>query len=153
MVVMHALLETWDINARINLFLLDAIPEAAIDAPLTKGKAVRAHFVHVHAVRLMWLKASAPDLHATQTKLDAGALRDEIASGLTSSGAAIRELVARAQTPEGRIKGFKPHAAAFVAYLVAHESFHRAQIELALRQAGTPLPDKVAYALWEWGVR
>jgi uncharacterized damage-inducible protein DinB len=54
---------------------------------------------------------------------------------------------------EGKIKGFKPHAAAFLGYLISHESHHRGQIALSLKQAGKPLDKKIAYGLWEWGVR
>lgn len=102
----------------------------------------------------MWLKASAPDLYEGQTKFEKEPVDHAmLAERLTASGVAIEELVRRAETPEGRIKGFKPHAASFVGYLIAHESFHRAMVEIALRQAGTPLDDKTAYGTWEWGSR
>lgn len=102
----------------------------------------------------MWLKASAPDLWEGQVKFE----KDEpdadlLTKRLTDSGLAVEELVRRAGTPEGRIKGFKPHAAGFVGYLISHESFHRAMVEIALRQAGCPLDDKIAYGVWEWGAR
>lgn len=53
----------------------------------------------------------------------------------------------------GKIKGFRPHASAFLGYLVAHESYHQGEIGLILGQAGLPLDKKVAYGMWEWGVR
>jgi uncharacterized damage-inducible protein DinB len=149
-----ALVEAWLINDRINRYLLDALSDDQLAAELSKGKAVRAHFAHIHNVRLMWLKASAPELNEGLDKLDGKtAGRDDIGAALTASDEAVGELIARAGGPEGKIKGFKPHAAAFVGYLCAHESFHRAHIELALRQAGMPIDDKVAYGMWEWGVR
>lgn len=151
---MDALLETWRINARLNDYLLAAIPEEQLGTKLAKGKSVAGNFTHIHNVRLMWLKASAPDLWETQSKFeDADATREQLVAALNSSAAAIEALIARAGTPEGKIKGFKPHAAGFVGYLVSHETFHRTCAELALRQAGTQLPDKIAYGIWEWGVR
>lgn len=151
---MESLLETWRINARLNNYLLENIPEEQLATKLAKGKSVAGNFTHIHNVRLMWLKASAPDLWEGQTKFeDAEVSRAELIAGLDASAAAIEALVARAGSPEGRIKGFKPHAAGFVGYLISHETFHRTCAELALRQAGTPLSDKVAYGLWEWGVR
>ena len=36
----------------------------------------------------------------------------------------------------GKIKDFKPHAAAFLDNLIAHESHHFGQIVLTLKQAG-----------------
>ena len=99
----------------------------------------------MHDVRLMWLKVASPDLLEGIAKQDgemcpAGGVRE----ALDQSSAAIATLIERAETPEGRIKGFKPHCAAFVGNLIAHESYHRAQLELGLRQAGLPLTDKIA---------
>lgn len=151
---MESLLETWRINARLNNYLMENIPEEHLGTKLAKGKSVAGNFTHIHNVRLMWLKASAPDLWEGQAKFeDAEVSRAELIAALDASAAAIEALVARAESPEGRIKGFKPHAAGFVGYLISHETFHRTCAELALRQAGTPLSDKVAYGLWEWGVR
>jgi len=149
---MEPLVETWQINNGILLFLLNAIPEEQLATKLEKGKAVVGSFTHVHNVRHMWLKVCAPDLHAAQTKFEDSAIsKAEIESCLRESGEAIAEVLRRAGSPDGKVKGFRPHAAAFLGYLISHESFHRAQIEVALRQAGTPLSDKDAYAMWEWG--
>lgn len=151
---MEALLETWRINARINHFLLDALSEELLPVKLAKGKSVVGNFTHIHNVRLMWLKASAPALWESQTKFEAAeSTLGDLRARLLESDGAIEALIAQAGTPEGRIKGFKPHAAAFVGYLVSHEQFHRTCVELALRQNGTPLDDKVSYGMWEWGVR
>jgi uncharacterized damage-inducible protein DinB len=147
------LLDAWRINNRINLYLLEALTPEALATPLTKGKAVGDQFAHIHNVRLMWLKASAPELHEPLSKIENGADHAQLQTGLQASGDAIEELLRRADSPDGRVKNFKPHAAGFLSYMVAHESFHRAQAEVALRQAGTPLPDKIAYGTWEWGAR
>jgi uncharacterized damage-inducible protein DinB len=150
---MESLLEAWRTNNRINLYLLEAIPPEGLATPLAKGKAVGDQFAHIHNVRLMWLKVSAPDLNASLAKIEKGADRQLLEQGLKASGVAIEEVLRRAGSPDGKIKNFKPHAASFLNYLVAHESFHRAHAEIALRQAGTPLSDKIAYGAWEWGVR
>lgn len=149
-----ALVETWNINARIGLYLLDALTPEQLDAPVAKGKSALGHFSHTHNVRLMWLKAAGSDLLEGLDKIEAnGASCEEVREALVGSAGAIATLIERAETAEGRIKGFKPHCAAFVGYLIAHESFHRAQLELGLRQANQPLSDKIAYGMWEWGVR
>lgn len=143
----------WLINARLNLYLLDALTEPQLTTVLAKGKSVGAQFSHIHNVRLMWLKASAEDLHSNQEKLaDQPLTKDLLSRLLSESAKAIEELVIRGLAA-GKVKNFKPHPAAFVSYLIAHEANHRGHVELALRQAGTPLPDKIAYGLWEWGVR
>lgn len=146
------LIEAWRINARLALYLLDAVPDEALATKVAKSKSVAGHLAHTHNVRLMWLKAAAPDLHEGLAKVEGEADRATLASSLVASGEAIEKLLARGLA-EGRIKGFKPHPAGFFGYLVAHEAFHRSHAELVLRQAGTPLDDRVAYGLWEWGVR
>lgn len=151
---MEPLLETWRINCRINRFLLEALDEAVLTVKLAKGKSVAGNFTHIHNVRLMWLKSAAPELWTTQTKFeDADATIAQLNDHLVESDLAIESLIVSAGSPEGRVKGFKPHATAFVAYLISHEQFHRTCVELALRQNGTPLSDKVAYGMWEWGTR
>jgi uncharacterized damage-inducible protein DinB len=150
------LVETWQINHRINLYLLDAIaPEALPSVPLAKGRSVAQQFAHVHAVRLMWLKAAAPELLAGLEKVetDSALGKPVLREALTKSGAAIDALLRKGLENKGRIKGFKPHAVAFLGYLIAHEAHHRGQINMTLKQAGHPLDKKTSYGLWEWGVR
>ena len=151
---MESLLETWRTNCRINLYLLAAVADDLMPVKLAKGKSVVGNFTHIHNVRLMWLKAAAPNLWEGQTKFEeATATKVELDQRLSESADAIEQLIASSGSPEGRIKGFKPHAAAFVGYLIAHEQYHRTCVELALRQNGTPLDDKTSYGMWEWGVR
>jgi uncharacterized damage-inducible protein DinB len=54
---------------------------------------------------------------------------------------------------EGRIKGFNPQLAAFLSYIIAHESHDRGQIMLSLKLCGHPIDKKVQFGLWEWGSR
>lgn len=150
------LLESWRIHARINLYLLDAIPPQALGAvPASRGRSVAEQLAHVHNVRLMWLKEAAPELLQGIEKIEKGAPADAAAlrAALEASGAAVEEMLRRALEAGGKVRGFKPHAAAFLGYLVSHESHHRGQIALTLKQAGHPLDRKTAYGLWEWGVR
>lgn len=145
--------EAWQISARINLFLLDAVDDEQFDSKIEKSKSVRAHFAHIHNVRLMWLKSAAPELLKGLEKLEDSSSRKETKKALEGSAKAIELLVKSAIESGKSVKGFKPSAAAFVCYMVAHEAFHRSQIELVLRQSGSPINDKTAYGMWEWGVR
>jgi uncharacterized damage-inducible protein DinB len=150
------LLETWAIHNRINLYLLDAIPDEALGAALAaKGRTVFDLFAHIHNVRLMWLKSAVPALLAGLQKIEAKGTGDrgQLRSALEASGNAVEQLLRQGLATGGKIKGFKPHAVAFLGYLIAHESHHRGQIGWALKFSGHPLDQKTAYALWEWGVR
>ena len=149
---MQELIETFEISSRATLRLLNDISDEQFAATITKGKTIQGHFAHIHNVRLMWIKSAVPTLMGSLAKLEPPVSKQSVADNLQASERTMTELISTAESPNGRIKGFKPHAAAFVGYLCAHEAFHRAQIELGLRQAGIPISDKTAYALWEWGV-
>ena len=150
-----ALLETWAIHDRINRYLLEGVQSAALEAQsASKGRTVAEQFAHVHNVRLMWLQSAAPDLLEGLVKLEkTGLTLDVLRDALEASGQAITALLERAFNGDGRNKGFKPHASAFLGYLISHESHHRGQIVLTLKQAGFPVDKKTAFGLWEWGVR
>ena len=149
------LVETWAIHNRINLYLLDAIPDEALQASLPKCRTIQALLAHIHNVRLMWLKPAAPELLDALEKLDAKTVvsKKKLRDALQASGDAIQTVFQRASEHDGKVKGFKPHAAAFLGYLISHESHHRGQIGWTLKQTGHPLDQKVAYGLWNWAVR
>src|ERR1700752_1977292 len=152
----NQLLETWLIHDRINIYLLDAVDPAALDShSASKGRSVGEQFAHIHNVRLMWLKASAPELLKGLEKIEAGDANDQkhLRKSLVDSGVAMGKLLANSLEAGGKVKGFKPHAAAFLGYLISHESHHRGQIALSLKLAGKPLDKKIGYGMWEWGVR
>jgi uncharacterized damage-inducible protein DinB len=152
------LIETWQIHNRVKLYLLDALDEAHLNdlAAGGKGRTVGEQIAHIHNVRLMWLQSANSALLKELSKLERGktALSKKIlADELTASGAAIETLLSQALDAGGKIKGFKPHPIAFFGYLISHESHHRGQIALSLKQAGHPLNKKVGFGLWEWGTR
>lgn len=150
------LVETWQIHDRINLYLLDAVDPSSLDRhSASKGRSVGEQFAHIHNVRLMWLKSAAPDLLSGLGKVEKEQANDKklLRKSLIDSGAAIGKLLANSLNADGKVKGFKPHAAAFLGYLISHESHHRGQIALSLKQAGSPLDKKIGFGMWEWGVR
>ncbi|HEY0510461.1 MAG TPA: DinB family protein [Thermoanaerobaculia bacterium] len=148
------LVETWTIHNRINLYLLEAVPAEALGSTLApKHRSIGQIFAHVHNVRLMWLKAATPDLLEGVAKLEGIADKATLAGALEASGRSIEALLRKSLAAGGKIKGFKPHATAFVGYLISHESHHRSQVVWTLKNTGHPLDQKISYGLWEWGVR
>jgi uncharacterized damage-inducible protein DinB len=150
------LVETWMIHNRINLYLLDAIADESLGATLNgKGRSVRDQFAHIHNVRLLWLKSAAPEFLEGLEKLESKVDHDKakLRTSLEASGQAIAALLRKAIASGGKVKGFKPHATAFLGYLISHESHHRGQIGWTLKHSAHPLDQKTAFGLWEWGVR
>jgi len=148
--------ETWEIHNRINLYLLESIAPAALAAhSASKGRSVGEQFAHLHNVRLMWLKAAAPELLKGLTKIEKEQAEDKklLQQSLQQSGKAVGLLLNQSSESGGKVKGFKPHVTGFLGYLISHESHHRGQIALSLKQAGHPVEKKVLYGIWEWGVR
>ena len=100
----------------------------------------------------MWLKVANIALLEGLVKIEkADISKEKLKDALTQSAAAIETLFD--QAIDNKIKGFKPHATAFLGYLISHESHHRGQIMLALKQSGHPVDQKIQYGIWEWGVR
>ena len=149
-----ALLNAFDTNNRINLYLIENLPPEAWKAKPAdgKGRTIAAIVAHMHNVRVMWLKATKaeeiPEQLDRATVTPAQALR-----GLESSRQALSVVLSRAMAGDGRVRSFRPDVAGFLGYLIAHDAHHRGQITMLARQIGHPLPQKAMFGMWEWGRR
>ncbi len=150
----EALVRAWEINGRINAYLLEAIDERAwrADPPGGKGRTIAAIAAHMHNVRVMWLKmtkAGGPPAQLDRTSVTPG----QAIAALAESTEAIARLLSAAAAGNGRVPAFKPDVVSFFGYLVAHDAHHRGQISAQARQVGFPLDKKVTFGMWEWGRR
>jgi len=153
--VASALLNSYATNDRINHYLVRnlAVEAWTMPPPGGKGRSISATFAHMHNVRLMWLKSAAKDA-ALPAKLEGETCAKEDAIRALDESWRALEIVLRASlSAGGAIGGFKPDAAGFLAYLLAHDAHHRGQIAMLARQVGHPVPQSVGYGLWEWGMR
>lgn len=151
---MDQLIDTWQINNRINLYLINGIEESSFSfTSASKGRTVGEQLAHIHNVRLMWLNAAMPELMASVRKIEKESItKNLVLEQFNKSGEAITALIKKGLA-DGKIKNFKPHPVAFVGYLIAHEGHHRGQVILSLKQAGKPLDKKILFGIWEWGTR
>ena len=146
-----ALVETWQVNNRLNLRLLDALTDEQLDATLfPRGKSVISYFVHMHMARFYWLERRAPALAKKFKKIPGGKPpRAIVRQALIDSGAAMGELFAEAERT-GTLKGIKGGPVTFLGYALVHEGHHRGQILLHLKVAKLPLDRATSYSLWYW---
>ena len=140
------------VSESINQGLLLAIDDSAwlSPPPHGKGRTIAHLFAHIHNVRLMWLVAQKRA--QVPRKLDGeGITKAAMREALEESSAALREVIREAaQTPEGRIRDFKPNVAHFVAYLISHEAHHRGQITQLARALGHAVDQKTMFGMWNW---
>src|SRR5215468_7559040 len=90
------LIDTWNINNRINLYLLEAIPPSALnDLSASKGRTVGEQVAHIHNVRLMWLKVSGPTLMEGLEKIEKDNASDKklLSRSLKDSGKAMETML------------------------------------------------------------
>jgi uncharacterized damage-inducible protein DinB len=148
-----ALLRALAINNRITDYLLANLDARAwrAEPPGGKGRTVAAIAAHIHNVRVMWLKMAKGKIPAQLDRLTITV--PQARKGMAESETALESLVEAALQSDGRIRGFKPDAAAFIGYLIAHDAHHRGQISQLARQVGFPISQSAMFGMWEWGKR
>ena len=146
-------LATWKRHQQILLFLLQRVPErhlGAVPAGST-GRDVARQFAHLNRNRVGWLHFHSTGERPDLPKSSKGERpkKKELAAALRESGKRVEELLGKALRKEARIRMFGKSPVRWMGYLIAHESHHRGQILLALRQSGLVLDEKVTVqGLW-----
>src|SRR5205085_12429841 len=102
-------------------------------------------------VRREWLEYHTTGRHPHMARYDKDAAPSKAAlkKSLKHSGAGVEAFLRAALTGDARPRMFGRHAIRWIGYLIAHESHHRGQIMLALKQSGMRLPEAIAIqGLW-----
>lgn len=147
------LVEAWQIHHQKNVTLLNALNEEGLNSMAAgSGRSVIEHFIHMHNVRMLWLNLSLPCelIGLIKLKKEDKLTTEELLAQFNASADGVANLLNEAVEEKKKIKGFKSSNAAFLAYIVSHESHHRGQIMMILKSAGKPVDKKTAYKLWEW---
>ncbi len=150
--IVEQVLATWRRHNDLLLYLVAHVPPkgfAAVPAH-SRGRDVARQLEHLDRVRRGWL-------HYHTTGHRAKAPRDKerapsparLKRALQESGRLVEAFLRRGLDGEVRPRMFGRQVLRWMGYLVAHESHHRGQIMLALKQSGMRLPDRVALdGLW-----
>ena len=148
------IIETWHINNRVHLMLIDAIRDEGLHCTLSKrgGGTPAKQFTHLHNLRLWRLEKVDKELLKGQSKIDTAGTIDKalLKKRLNESGAAIAKMIKNGIVDGGKIKGFKRGVIPFLGYMISHESHHRGNILLTLKQCGHKIPKDVLYGIWAW---
>jgi uncharacterized damage-inducible protein DinB len=152
--MLSQILDTWHINNRVNLLLLDEITDEGMTSSLSTraGRDVARQFAHMHNVRLSWLEVSAKDLTKGVTKLESKRIysRADLKKHLTASADAIAAWLERGVADGGKLKAFTRGVVPALGYFLAHEGHHRGSILLTLKQRGHKISTDVQYGIWDW---
>lgn len=149
--LINHIIQAWEKHNSFTLLILNSLEEEFLmDYSASKGRSVGEQFAHIHEVRLNWLMEIAPEATKnlqpiTTEKISTKTLRES----LNASSIEIKKVLA-AGLKTGELKGFKGHPVNFYSYLVSHESHHRGQILLSLKQSGHELGPQVSYGIWNW---
>ena len=153
--MLESVVESWQINHRVTLKLLNALSEPALRATLSTrgGRNVARQLAHVHEVRLTFAEitsqtnrlARLPHFAKGETPN-----KKELKSALEASAKAIETAIREAWQNDGKTPGFKRGVMPLLGYLIAHESHHRGSILLTLKQSGHKLSDELRWGLWDW---
>jgi uncharacterized damage-inducible protein DinB len=146
------LVETWRINHRITVMMLEALPETALRATLSTrgGRDIARQLAHVHEVRAAFLrKADIPDGILRFGKGESPP-KAKLRKALGESADAVERLLRRAYAEGGKVGGFRRDVVVLLGYLIAHESHHRGSILLTAKQTGHSLSETLRWGIWAW---
>lgn len=152
--MLDELLDAWRTHEAINRYMLEHIPDAGLEAiPLLRGgkpgrgRSVArqlAHMIDVRVSRLRKRELSGMEGIAPFEK-NAKPSRELLLAALEGSSQGVEQWLAAAVDGEP-VRGHG--ATRLLGYLIAHESYHRGQIMLALKQNGISVGGELRWSIW-----
>lgn len=141
--------EAWLVNDEVNSVLLEHLTPKMIEAQTPGGGySVGQHLAHMTEAKKFWdamlneeQAGTLPDLFGEERVAETNLAHIKDVFSRTSK--VTLELAKNTNDP-----GSFPYASldSYLIHLIAHDSYHRGQIVLALKTAGHPLPNEGA--LW-----
>ena len=151
--LIEQILATWRRHNEILLFLLKEIPEDALICKPhgSRGRDVARQFAHLNRNRLGWLHYHSTGERPKLERFDKGDPPPKIrlSEDLHISGNAVEAFIKKCLEEASKPRMFGKNIVRWMGYLISHESHHRGQIMLALKQSGIRMPEKISInGLW-----
>jgi uncharacterized damage-inducible protein DinB len=150
--MLEAILEMWRTHDEVNLYLLRHIPDEGFQAcsllkngQPSKGRNVARMFRHMHEARRRHVGREF--LKGIPTfEDDAVPSREELLDAFTKCGRGIEQRLER--IVEEQTRGKNRAGLVVLGAMISHDSHHRGQIILALKQSGVKMPEQVKFGIW-----
>jgi uncharacterized damage-inducible protein DinB len=150
--MLEDILEMWRTHDEINLYMLRHIPDEGFQACTllknglpSKGRDVARMFRHMHEYRRQHVGreflAGIPHFDDKYVPT-----REELLSAFVACGKGIKQRLARIVESPPAKKARGPLVV--LGAMISHDSHHRCQIILALKQSGVKMPEQVKFGIW-----
>ena len=143
------LIETWNINHKVTLYLLEHIEANWLSTKLgEKGRTIGEQFVHINNIRSMWVNKVGKKIVLKINKKEAN--NKQVLNAALVFSAEHMLFTLEQVFAENTIKGYKPHPSAFLGQMIAHEAHHRGQIMAIITRNNLAVSKSVNFGLWGW---
>lgn len=148
------IIDTWFINHRTNLKILDALTEDALVLTTSKrgGGTVAHQFAHMYNVRFWKLeklnKALVKGLNTI--KAEDTKTSKMLKECHQTSAELIAEVLKSGIENGGDVKGNKRGVVPLLGYFIHHEAHHRGNILLTLKLCNYKVTDEIKWGIWDW---
>jgi uncharacterized damage-inducible protein DinB len=148
------LIEAWQIHNRITLFMIEQIPDEALNATLSKrgGRDIARQLAHVQNVRFWRLDSfrKKSGMKLIEFEKDESPNKEKLLEAFKQSGMVMEKYIEHCLANGGAVSNFKRGVIPMVGYYISHEAHHRGGILLTMKQSGFPLPESLRFGIWDW---